>query len=172
MTNWKGLWKNRSKSKRHAIEDRWCHARDSNRRFPNISRTLPLRRPAGWWETSSVPTTDTRRFIFLPSNKTCACVNFKAARVSTLRTEMYWYFVRYFCAYDQYNKTDPALHNTILFIYLFIYLFIFCVYLLPDMFRQVTMPLYSTDMFQYTGTRNIRPDNWDIPQHKLWNYIE
>jgi hypothetical protein len=88
-------------------------------------------------------------------------------------------------------KQSQLVHNTI------VYLFIFFVHLPPDMFRQVTMPLSwglhqitqdvhemliqnvkifkmlkstSTDVFQYTPTRHIRPDTWGVPQHKPWNY--
>jgi hypothetical protein len=38
-------------------------------------------------------------------------------------------------AYEQYRKHSQLMHNT------FVYLFIFFVHLLPDMFRQVPMPL-------------------------------
>jgi hypothetical protein len=26
-------------------------------------------------------------------------------------------------------------------------------------------------VFQYTPTRDMWPDTWDVPQHKPWNYI-
>jgi hypothetical protein len=48
-------------------------------------------------------------------------------------------------------KQSQLMHNII------VYLFIVFVHLLPD-------------MFQYTPTRHTRPDTWDGPQHKPWNY--
>jgi hypothetical protein len=43
------------------------------------------------------------------------------------------FYVTHFRAYDQYNKTGPTSGQYCLFI--------FCIYLFPDMFRQVAMPL-------------------------------
>jgi hypothetical protein len=51
-------------------------------------------------------------------------------------------YVIHFRAYGEYNKTELTYaQHYFLFVYLFIYLFIFFVRLLPDMFRQVTIPL-------------------------------